>query len=109
MPAINTPPEARGGAFLPVVISSIGTSAGLLILLASFATDTSGGDPVARDVFVGVRWVAAGLTVLCALLLAASLSTFAGRGVLLRGKLAAIVAMTAALILVALLVRTMVI
>ena len=61
MPVASTQSQVRGWAFFPVVSSSIATAGGLLILVMSFVTDTSGGAPTSGAVFGGVRRIAAGL------------------------------------------------
>jgi predicted anti-sigma-YlaC factor YlaD len=106
MRAVETQGRVRGWAFLPTVLSSIATAAGVLVLIGSFYYDT-GGDQVASGVFTGVRWLALGLTIVAAAILAMSLAQFSGRRPLMQGKLAAIVAVVVAVLLVGLLVRTM--
>jgi hypothetical protein len=108
MQVTGTQPRQRGAAFFPIVISSIGTAAGLLLLLTSVAVGPGDGEPM-PGMFTGIRWLAAGLTLLSGTLLALSLGQLAGRRSLMDGKAATILALLAALGLIALLVRTMVI
>jgi H+/Cl- antiporter ClcA len=58
-----------------VIISSIGTAAGAIILLSSLLAGNTGGQ-TSPEFFAGIRWVALMLTLGSALVLAWSLNQF---------------------------------
>jgi hypothetical protein len=75
----NPQVSATPFAFLTVVLSSIGTAAGFLIITASFFFGRGSAPDLPADTFfISVRWFAATLTLLCAAVLAVSLGHFGG-------------------------------
>ena len=108
MQGSSTEGRARGWAFIPTVISSIATFAGLLAVMASFYYGgAQSGQAASMGVFGDVRWLTVGLTLVAATMLALSLAQFTGRRSLLQGKVAIAVAVLVAVFLVTLLIRTL--
>lgn len=101
-------PRRVPSSFLLVVLSGIGTAAGLLIVAASFFF---GGEErpdlaAAGAFFRQMRWMALGLTALCAALLAIGLSQHGGRPWPRALAVAAVVLVLTLAILAAMLVWT---
>jgi hypothetical protein len=94
--------------FLSVVLSSIGTAAGLLIITASFFFGTNGSpDLPAGGFFQSMRIFAMALTALCAVVLAISLGHFGGHEWARSGRMRALMIIMAAAVVTALVFTTL--
>jgi hypothetical protein len=108
MSAPRPQPSSTPLAFLSVVLSSIGTAAGLLILISSFFFGVSGSpDLPAGGFFQGIRMFAGALTLLCAVVLTVSLGHFGGHEWARSGRLRAGLLIMVAAVVAALFITTL--